>query len=126
MSRLGGNPVKAPNSEPYVLAGRLLGGSGVVTIKEGVGFSVTYVSAGRYQVKPDINYNRIIGGSAVLMSATDSHLNYGVGVKAYAVGGGAGAALTIDLELVVSGTPTDMGSAEEMWFVFVLGRSSSK
>jgi hypothetical protein len=125
MSRLGGAEVKSPTNETYVVSGRLLGGTGVVSIKAGKAFSVKYVSAGRYTVTPDVNYPYIVGGSCSIMSATNATLGWTCGVKAYTVNVGSGTAMSVDLQTENAGTPTDLGSAEELWFTLVLARTAT-
>lgn len=116
--RTGGNPVKSPTDELYVVAGRILGGSGVASIKAGKGFSLTYVSTGLYRITPDVNFPSVEGGSAMIMSATD--VAYQVNVKAYTLPGAGG---HVDLEVTSGGTATDLGASDEVWFTLAFCRS---
>lgn len=122
MSRIGGNPVKSPVDELYTIAGRILGGSGTATIAAGKGFSLTYVSTGTYKITPDVNYPGLMGGAHGIMSAT--HVQYGVVVSAYSIGGLTGGTQgTITYEVQSGGSATDLGSSDELWFVLEFSRS---
>ena len=83
-----GNPVFSPNGNLFVITGRILGGSGVATVK-GVarGWSLTYVSAGLYRVTADINYAYWLGGAGPGIMSSGTALN--ARLKAY-VGGRQG------------------------------------
>lgn len=121
MSRIGGNPVKSPQDEMYVLAGRILGGSGVATIKSGVGFSVKYISAGRYQIIPDVNFPYFAGAVATLYQSGANYFT--VKLLAYVVAAGSGTVASVDFGVANAGTLTDLGAAEELNFHITYGRS---
>lgn len=123
MARLGGNPVLAPVDSLYKVAGRLTLSGTTLTAKAGKGFSLTYVSTGVYTITPDINYPYVLGGAAILMSAT--HL-YNITVQSY-VGlnnaGTGGTAGSITLSVTNSGSAVDIGATDELWFTFDFCRS---
>ena len=121
MSRIGGNPVKSPQDEIYLVCGRILGGAGVASIQAGKGFSLTYVSAGRYRITPDVNFPQFAGAVATLYQAGPSFFN--VKGLAYVSQGGAGTTASIDFLVTNAGAPADMGAADELWFHIAFGRS---
>jgi len=121
MSRLGGNPAYHVEDNVFTVSGRILGGSGVASIKAGKGFALTYVSTGLYQITPDVNFAGIAGGAAVLMSASN---NYAVRVKAYVVNTGSGAACYVQFLVTSSGSATDLGSSDELWFTLDFERTT--
>lgn len=112
----------ATANDTTVCAGRILGGSGVASIIDGKGFSLTYVSTGRYRVQVDDNYPHFLAGPATLVQATN---NYAVKIVAYVVGfvAGGGARSTVDYLVTNAGTATDLGAADELHFVIVNSRS---
>lgn len=120
-----GNPVFSPNGNLYIITGRILGGSGVATVK-GVarGWSLTYVSTGLYRVTADINYAFWLGGSAPGVMSAAGALN--ARIKAY-VGGdnAAAAAMSWDLLVVttISGSATDLGASDQLVFSFNCART---
>lgn len=118
--RTGGNLVKSPGNEPYIVKGRLLGGSGVVSIKAGKGFAVSYTSAGRYKVTCDVNYPTFESAVATLYQSGGNY--YAVKVISYAAGTG-GAGYTIEFLVSNASTPTDLGSTEELNFVLHFART---
>lgn len=121
MSRIGGNPVKSPQDELYVVAGRILGGAGVASIAAGKGFSLTYVSAGRYRITPDVNFPYFAGAVPALYQAGGQF--YTVKVIAYVSAAGAGTLASVDFLVANAGTATDLGAADELHFNISFGRS---
>jgi hypothetical protein len=120
-----GNPVFSPNGNLFIITGRILGGSGVATVK-GVarGWSLTYVSTGLYRVTSDINYAYWLGGSSPGIMSSGTALN--ARVKAY-VGGDNAAATAMSWDLLVvttsSGSATDLGAADQLFFGFNCART---
>ena len=119
MSRFGGDPVKSPCRELYTVPGRVLGGSGVASIKDGKGFSLTYVTTGTYKIVPDINYPRLAGGCAVVANTSAA---LAAKVSTYTVGG-ATPSITFVVFTTTSGSAVDLGAAEELWFVLEYDRT---
>src|SRR5215831_17139895 len=113
MGRTGADPAFHKTKTVETVAGRLLGGSGVVSIKDGKGFSVTYSATGTYVITPDTNYSGLAGGGVVVMSSATAFV---ARVSAYSIApGSGGTAGTITLKTFVSssGTATDLGSSDE-------------
>lgn len=123
MSRIGGNPVWSPNDNLFKVAGRLTLSGTTISIKAGKGFSAAYTSTGQYIITPDINYPYVLGGAAILMSATHTYnvsvISY-VGLNNAGTGGTAG---SISLSVTSAGTPTDIGASDELWFTFDFART---
>lgn len=120
MGTLGGTPVLSPTNGVYVIPGRLLGGAGVVTRKAGKGFSVSYVSAGRYRVTFDVNYSTFVGAIGDLFQSAGNY--YTVKVVAFAPGTG-GAGYSVDFLVAAAGTPTDLNAGEEVHFLASFART---
>ena len=121
MSSVGATPAWSTSNGTHIVPGRLLGGAGVVSRKAGKGFSVAYVSAGRYRVTTDVNFPVMLAIVADLYQATGSY--YTVKVVAYSVGQGAGNVCSFDLLVANAGTPTDLGAAEEVHFIATYART---
>ncbi len=115
MSRTGADPAYHKTKSIETVSGRLLGGSGVVSIKDGKGFSVAYSTTGTYVITPDTNYPGLAGGGVVVMSSATAFV---ARVSAYSVAPGSGNAGSITLKTFVSssGTATDLGASDELWF----------
>lgn len=122
MSRLGGNPVSSPVDNLYEVPGRILGGSGVATIAAGKGFSLTYVSTGRYRITPDVNFPYFTGAPAVLFQSGGNY--YTVKAIAYSVNAGSGNVASVDFLVANSGTATDLGATDELWFSLSYARTT--
>jgi hypothetical protein len=121
MGLVGANPAYHKANDVETISGRILGGSGVATIASPKrGFALTYVSTGVYKITPDTNYPYVCGGSAILMQATN---NYNVKISAYTVPPASGAVGTVTFTVTSSGSATDLGSADELWFTLDFSRS---
>jgi hypothetical protein len=123
MSRVGAYDSQHKTASVETVSGRIAGGgSGAVgAILAGKGFSVKYISTGRYQILTDTNYNFIIGGGPSL-KLESGHLAYNVGVAAYQQGGAGGC--TVDFIVASAGTATDLATDEELWFSVDFCRSA--
>lgn len=119
MSRFGGDPVKSPCRELYTVPGRILGGSGVASIKDGKGWSLTYVTTGTYKVVPDVNYPRLAGAGAIVANTSNA---LGVKVSTYTVGTSS-PSITFVVFTTTTGSAVDLGAAEELWFVLEYDRT---
>ena len=131
MARTGGDYVKGPVHETYVVAGRIQGGSGAAKLLAGKGFALAYQSTGLYRITPDVNYGYFVSAVATILSNT--HPAYTVSVKDYVgtlasatVGAvqTAGQSGYVDFLVSSGGSATDLTSAEEFGFVLTFARSA--
>lgn len=123
MSNLGGNPVHAPGKENYFVSGRAIGGTASIAKLAGSGWTIARTGTGVYVVTPDVNFPKLEGGGAVVMSSGNPLV---AKVSAYVIGGGAGtvASVTFTVMNATTGTATDLGAAEELWFNITWKRST--
>lgn len=131
MIRIGGDYVKGPVRETYVVAGRIQGGSGVAKLLSGKGFALAYQSTGLYRITPDVNYGYLASAVATVISNT--HPAYTITVKDY-VGTPASATVGavqsagqlgyVDFLVASAGSATDLTNVEEFGFVLVMARTA--
>ncbi len=85
---------------------------------------MTYVSTGLYRVKADVNMAYWVGGSCPGVMSSGTALN--ARVKAY-VGGDNAAATSLSWDILVvttsSGSATDLGASDQLFFHFDCART---
>jgi len=108
--------VQALNREVKIIAGRFDDADAVV---KGYGFSAANTGTGTYTITLDDQYNHLISCMCQVQSTAGTD-----DFKVTVVGEDVDEAKTIDIEVDIAGTLTDLGSGDEIHFIAALQNSS--
>ncbi len=112
-AKLDSNPLRSTSGDSEIVSGRIIGGTTAATkvAKSGSGWTVAYVSTGVCTITFDKKYNQMHGCAFTCMSSA-THLV--ARVSAYSV---SAHTITVTTFVGDTGTATDLGAADELWFV---------
>lgn len=117
----GANPVRSPTPEMRIISGRAIGITGPgIQQTDGVktpGWTIARTGTGVYVVTLDLLPTHFMGSQATVMSATNK---FDANVQAYSLTAGT---VTYTTYITNTGTATDLGTAEELWFTLTVGWS---